>query len=284
MALLCALALATGLRASDLPDWPDVAGSRAWDLPDSGPLPPSSRQRIRLFRFAPGFLSDPVGLQDQDDSPPGVASPLTPLVQDTADNGPDWVQVAMGADNPYFDFRLPGDPGGIGFNRVVTQVQLLNTSRTACTLDLQAVTPAGLQSFGVQDGPTVVIPSLGIFQALSDDTALHGFIGKNMPLQGSLPTMPIRRNMRCGLALQRSLLPEGPEALRNLYFFMGALGEYHRADPLAPGTTAMNWQVMPGLHWKLTDSWWMSGGLMLPARANLPEGQVPWQFTCAFQF
>jgi len=278
-------ALPLPLCAEELSGGPDAASLHVWDMPSlaaSASVP--GRQRIRLFRFAPGFLSDPVGLQDQDDSPPGT-TPSTPAVTDISDGGPDWVQLALGADNPYFDFRLPGDPGGIGFNRLVTQVQLINTTKTSCTLDLQAVTPAGIQWFGVQDGPTVVVPSLGIFQAINEDTALQGFIGKNMPLQGSLPAMPVRRSVRCGMALQRSVLPDGPEALRNLYFFMGALGELQRPEVGVPGSAAtMNWQVMPGLHWKLTESWWMSGGLMLPARATLPEGPLPWQVTCSLQF
>jgi hypothetical protein len=259
--------------------------SRVWDVPalDSPQLTPS-RQRIRLFRFAPGFITDPLGVQDQDDSLPGTLSP-NPVVPDTPDNGPDWVQFAMGADNPYFDFRRPGDPGGLGYNRLVTQVQLLDTASTSCTLDLQAVTPAGIQSFGVQDGPTVMVPSLGVFHAIDDDTALHGFIGKNMLLQGSLPTMPIRRSLKCGMALQRALLPEGPEAFRNLYVFMGALGEYQRPGQVLPGTTGnVNFEVMPGVHWRLTDNWWMTGGVLLQARSPRPDGQLPWQFTCSYQF
>jgi hypothetical protein len=275
------------LLGAEPPIWtPDYPAPGVWDLPSADATAPAmSRSRIRLFRFAPGFLSDPVGLQDQDDSRPGTPS-VNPAVPDTPDNGPDWIQVTLGADNPYFDFRRPGDPGGIGFNRLVTQVQLLDTAKTSCTLDLQAVTPAGIQWFGVQDGPTVVVPSLGIFHAVDDDTALHGFIGKNMLLQGSLPTMPVHRSVNCGMALQRALLPTGPEAFRNLYFFMGALGEYQRPGPDAPPGTpgTMNWEVMPGVHWRLTESWWMSGGVILPARTVRPDGALPWQFTCSFQF
>jgi hypothetical protein len=264
---------------------PNDPSLRLWELASPASAPPApARSRVRLFRFAPGFISDPVGLQDQDDALPGTLS-STPPVPETPDNGPDWIQVALGADNPYFDFRRPGDPGGLGFHRLVTQVQLLDTTTTSCTLDLQAVTPAGIQSFGVQDGPTVVVPSLGVFHAVNDDTALHGFIGKNMLLQGSLPTMPVHRSVKCGMALQRTLLPTGPEAFRSLYVFMGALGEYQRPGQETPGSPGtMNWEVMPGLHWRLTESWWMTGGLILPARMLRPDGALPWQFTCSFQF
>src|SRR5262249_21766212 len=93
-------------------------------------------ERIRLFRIQPGFLSDPPGL-DQDDR--GL-----PDLKD-ADDGPDFVTVAIGNDNPFFEFRQPGDPGGVGFTRVNTQLQLFDTTRTACSLGLQAVTPGGAQ-------------------------------------------------------------------------------------------------------------------------------------------
>jgi hypothetical protein len=269
------------LRAQ-LPDWqppawrPDDWPARVFDPGAAASTSlPAGRQRIRLFRFAPGFLSDPVGLQD-DDSAAGVApSPPT-----TDADGPDWVQVAMGSDNPYFDFRLPGDPGGLGYNRLVTQVQVLDTARTACTLGLQAVTPAGLQSNGIQDGPTVVTPALGVFHALDQDTAVQGFLGKNVPVNNT-GAAPVRRNLQYGMAVQRSLLGGDQDSLGHLYFYMGALGRY-RVD--SDVSEAPNLKLLPGLHWKLSDAWWMSGGVMLPVTPTHAESSLPWQFTCSFQF
>ena len=77
------------------------------------------------------------------------------------------MSVAAGNDNPYFDFRQRNDPGGIGYTRVSTQMQLFDTTRTACSVGLQAVTPAGLQCDGVADkmGTTVVSPAVSLFHA-----------------------------------------------------------------------------------------------------------------------
>jgi hypothetical protein len=252
-------------------------------FPNSAP-PALVRQRIRIFRFTPGFLSDQVGLQDIDDSPPGLSS-STPSPPAEAESGPDWIQVAMGTDNPYFDFRQPGDPGGVGFYRVNTQIQFLDTIRTACTFGIQAVSPAGIQYNGVQDGPTVLSPQLGLFHALDSDTALQGFVGKHMLVSNSGPAAPIQRNLQYGMAVQRSLAAIGPEPLRNVYLYMGALGQYRPERNESSGAMAV-WRMLPGVHWKVTDNWWLSGGLLLPigpARADTPTS-LPWQLTCSFQF
>src|SRR5438093_602931 len=83
--------------------------------------PPSGSQRIRLFRIQPGFVRDLPWLED--DRPP--SDPRLPSPE--SDDGPDWISFAAGNDNPYFDFRQRGDPGGVGFARVSSQVQLLET-------------------------------------------------------------------------------------------------------------------------------------------------------------
>jgi len=87
---------------------------------DSGP---SSRpDRFQLFRMPTGFLSTPVGLDtDDDDSSenPTLTSPGT---------GQDRIQVAVGQDNPFFDFRYRGDPGGYGYYRLHAQYQLVDSN------------------------------------------------------------------------------------------------------------------------------------------------------------
>src|SRR5437763_1802148 len=105
------------LQAQPNADWfPDPARVGYPDLRldpvSAGGTPiasPFRTHRIRLFRMAPGFLSDPVGL-DGDDSLPGDPPQPAALLADT-DSGPGWLQLAVGNDNPYFDFRQPGDPG-----------------------------------------------------------------------------------------------------------------------------------------------------------------------------
>jgi hypothetical protein len=287
-------ALALGLL---LAAWPSAVRAQALDTWDpssiiprdfglgassSGP-PPSNPQRIRLFRISPGFISDPVGLQDVDDSPPGSVPVDTPAP--TPDSGPDWIQVAMGTDNPYFDFRQRGDPGGLGFYRLNTQLQLVDTRTTSCALCLQAVSPAGIQYCGVQDGPTVFSPQLGWFCALNDTTAIQGYIGKHM-LVNSTGTCPLlQRNLQYGLAVQRSLASLGAEPLRNFYVYMGALGQYRPERNESSGGVAL-WQMLPGVHWRLADNVWVSGGVILPvgpSRADTATA-LPWQLTCSFQF
>lgn len=283
----CALALVLHLltvRPSDAQSLAQAWNERdpdTWFAERPGAPPQSSVQRIALLRFSPAFVTDPVGLFDQDDTPPG-AQPraLTTAAED--DNGPNWLQFALGADNPYFDFRRPGDPGGIGYNRVVTQVQLLDTSRTACCLDLQACTPAGTQYLGLQGGPTIFSPSFALFHALDNDTAIQAFVGRHMWVNSADAASHVPRSVRYGMAFQRSLATTGLESLRNVYFYVGALGSCHlNGIASAPSRPA---QVLPGLHWRLTDNWWMTGAFMLPAGSYRTEGQVPWQLTCSWKF
>src|SRR5260370_6581352 len=109
---------AQALRAQDVPDWEKPSlFPRAFLL--TGPNPggtsgPTAARgnRIRLFRVTPGFLSDPVGL-DQDD-----ATATAPGVTTAAENGPDRIGFSLGNDNPFFDIRRPGDPGGVCYYRV----------------------------------------------------------------------------------------------------------------------------------------------------------------------
>ncbi|MFO0841839.1 MAG: hypothetical protein U0797_05485 [Gemmataceae bacterium] len=230
-------------------------------------------QRIRLFRFQPGFLSDVPWLDT--DTRPGESAPAEPAGPDL-----DWVNVSAGNDNPYFDLRKPGDPGGLGFARVNTQVQLWETERTAFALGVQAVTPLGLQSVGLgdHDGPTVLSPALSLFHVLDEGLALQAFVGKNLPVMNAA-TRPVRREVQYGLALQQALSTEGSDPLSCLFVSVGALGQ---GDP--SGRRINSLEVLPGLHWQPAQTWWMSAGYALPvgpARGD-PPGQ--WQLTCSWQY
>jgi hypothetical protein len=221
-----------------------------------------------------------VGL-DADDSLPGdIPQPATPPAG--ADDGLGWLQLAMGNDNPYFDFRQPGDPGGLGFYRVNTQIQLFESRFTSCTLGLQAVTPAGLQFAGVQDGPTVFSPAFALFHTLDNGFAMQGFVGKHLQVSstGYVP-VPVQRSLHYGMAVQRPLVATGPDGSSNFYVFVEALGQYHTTpNPTLPPAT---WEVLPGMHWQVSDSMWISSGLLMPVGpSHLPTSR--WQFTCSFQF
>lgn len=239
--------------------------------------PPARTDHIRLFRIQPGFLSDPVGLLDDDDTklPDGSVPPAE-------EDGPDWLQVAVGSDLPYFELRQRGDPGGIGYYRVNTQVKLVDTGTTCASFAVQAWTPAGIQFGGLPDGPTVFSTALGLYQALGDGTAIQGFLGKNMPLLNA-GGAPLQRNMQCGLALQRSLDPAAADGFQNVYLSLGALGQYHAfRDTTRPAQALL--EVLPGLHWQVSDNWWMSGTLVVPAAHTTHVDPGQWQFTCSFRY
>lgn len=255
----------------------------------SSPTAANRPDRIRLFRMVPGFLGDPLGMQDDD---PVMAPDGTPLKAD--DGGPSWIQLAIGSDNPFFDVRLPGDPGGIGYTRMQTQLQVLDLPSTSCTLGFQAVTPAGAQQGGVEDGATVLSPAFGLFHALDDGTAFQGFVAKDLHVTNAANLSDtlshgnqFARSVQYGMAVQRPIMPE----VNNVYFFVEALGRYRydsSGTPAASPTTSSSlptWDVLPGMHMKLSDSWWLSGGLILPVNNGTRTIDTHlWQFTASFQF
>jgi hypothetical protein len=240
--------------------------------PGVGTAPPARPGRIRLFRITPGFLSEPLGLAD-DDPPADAEAPAG------GDEGPDRLQFAAGNDNPYFDFRRPGDRGGIGYFRVEAQAQLFDSPSTGCALAVRAVTPAGLQFGGLDTGPTVVSPALSLFHALEDGTGVQAFLGKHMQVGGEWAAHP-GQGVECGVAVHRPLLP-GTRQLDSVYLFVEALGRYRCVDG---GGAPATWEVLPGLHWRANERCWLTGGVLLPV-GGLPAAAGPlWQLTCSFRF
>jgi len=240
---------------------------------DTAPAPIARTNRIRLFRIMPGFLTDPVA-PSQDDPLPSDAVP-------EPNSGPDNVQLWMGNDNPYFDFRKPSDPGGVGYFKLHSQVQLLDSASTSCALNLQAMTPAGRDQDGLADGPSYLVPALAIFHELNDCTAIQAYVGKQVQV-GSGWTNNLNRSIHYGAALVRPLVDDIPLNLGNIYWFVGALGRYRfDADP----TTyhAPTWELMPGFHWQLGENVWLACGFLVPMKQ--PDMDSPlWQLTCSFQF
>lgn len=235
--------------------------------PASGGAP-----RVRLFRMPTAFLHDPLGLEDNDpildDAPPAPAG---------KDDGR--MQVAVGYDNPFFDIRSPGDPGGVGYYKLHTQLQLLDSRTTFLTLGLQAVTPAGLEADGLQEGPTILSPSLSWFHEVGDGTAVQGFVGKNVRAGAGWTDRP-ERGLKYGLAVQSPVPVAQGTPSRRLHVFLEALGRYRPDGELL--TRAANWELVPGVHWRLSDSWWMSGGVLVPLGVTKPDKL--WQITCSWQF
>jgi hypothetical protein len=283
------------LRADDTINWNrelllprDCIGDYSTSLGNSGNRP----NRIRLFRIAPGFLSDPVGLDD--DSPftdsivpsfntLALGTPYIPKPPD--DGGPNWLNITIGKDNPFFDIRQPGDPGGVGYFKLASQMQLLDTQTTALTLGLQAVKPAGFDAAGVEDGPIVLSPSLCLFHTLDNGTVIQGFLGKNVDFNNQDNALRVggrlHSRLQYGVAVQQPLFEPTPDNVNNWYFFVEALGRYRYTDTVSSNPLAI-WDVLPGLQWRLNDSMWMAGGLVVPLGASNDPGHL--QFTCSFQF
>ena len=230
LTILCVLALGLARALAEGPIIPDglpdpapdpsrepIVPLRILALP-ALPTPTTPASRVRLFRIQPGFLSDLTWLDD--DRTSGANKPLD------FDPEPEFFSLSYGNDNPLFDFRSKGDPGGVGYSRVNSQVQLFDTSKTAMSLGLQAVTPTGLASSGLADnrGTTVVTPGCSVFHELDEGLGLQAFVSKHMPLINSGVTS-VRRDFRYGVAIHRSITNNPADPLSNLFLSVGALGQ-----------------------------------------------------------
>lgn len=221
--------------------------------------------RFRQFHAPTGFISSTPWLDTDEPDP---------------DDDLAWLNVAVGNDNPYFDLRRRGDPGGVGFTRVNTQIQLFDVARTSIAIGVQAVTPLGLQSEGLADdhGPTVITPALAVVHELDAGLSVQAFIGKHVPLMNRA-TQSVRRDVHYGLALQRALSTDTSDPLSTLFISVGALGQWRWRE-----NVPISWEVLPGLHWKPMDSWIMSAGYVLPVGPTSAETGGHWQLTWLWQF
>src|SRR6266545_483836 len=222
--------------------------------------PAGRAARVRMFGMMPGFLADPVGVLDTDlptQTPTSALGPFDGVTPD--DSGPNWIQLTLGDDIPFFDMRRPGDPGGVGYYKLYSQLQVLDVGTTSVCLNLEAVTPAGLQSGGVQDGPTVLTPALGLFQELGGGTALHGFVGQHI-WTGPRPTDPGGRALRYGMGFQCPLLAPAGTNEQGVFLFVRAVGRYYYEGDTRVNGRALDWDIVPGIHWRLSDKCWMSLG------------------------
>lgn len=250
-----------------------------WAAPEAQ-APASRTPRIRLPRMPAAFLSDPLGLGDADgDSPPpDPEAALAP--SDLAADAVARIQVAVGGDNPFFDFRRRGAPGGVGFYKIHTQVQLFDTGTTGCTLTCQAVRPAGLECNGVNDGPSFVSPALTLFHDLGDGTALHGFVGKDVRANATWRD-GLTESFRYGVALQQPVPGLTTDPGKGLFVFVEALGRWGDRDRASGALHT--WEVVPGLHYRVSDSWWLSGGVLVPVGPSR-SGSGHWHLACSWQY
>ena len=228
---------------------------------------PGSTPRLRLVSMPAGFLTDPFGMED-DDAEILAKDPKAAALLKKDDDVKN-VQLVLGYDNPYFDPLRPGSVGGVGYYKVYSQVQLLDTGLTSMCVNLQAYTPAGMQWGGVANGPTVLCPALSWFQDLGRGTALQGFVSENIQAGAGWDDNWNRR-LYYGMAWHCPVPRLDTTKDKNLFFFVQTMGNFRYQVDHDP-RPAMN--VLPGIQWRLSDSCWMSLG-----------GSRHGLFTCSWQF
>ena len=221
--------------------------------------------RISMFHMLPGFLSEPMTILSKGDP---VVDGADSAAQDTEAGGWEGLMVSVGSYNPYFDLRRPGDPGGVGYYHLQSQLQVVELPSTSVCLGVRAWMPAGLDVGGVGDGPTTVAPGLGVFQDLGNGTGLHGYVDQNF--QGACRT---HGPLQYGMGVQCPLTPWADPADSNLYFFVEAMGNYDYVGTNYRQGRPQNWDVVPGLHWRVNDTFSMSIGA---TRSSLVTWM--WQF------
>src|SRR5260370_33811928 len=114
-------------------DYPTLL-RKEWALVDAPAI--SRTPKLQMFRMPSGFLGTPLGLVSDDD-------PILDESPARADDGS--VQLAYGQHVPYLDMHRRGDPGGLGYYRIHSQMQVFDLGPTNVSLNLQALTPMGLQ-------------------------------------------------------------------------------------------------------------------------------------------
>jgi hypothetical protein len=230
---------------------------------------------IHLFRMPTALPTDPIGMETDDDPVLGGDSAAAPSDAEGSSNS--HLIVALGSDNPFLDYRHASDPGGVGYYRLYSQYMFLDQPVYGASLGLQAWTPAGLEAYGLADGPTTVCPNFSWFYDLGTGTAIHGFISKDFRPRPGWTDGVADRSMHYGLALQSPCPGPGGAPLSGVHLFVEALGA-HRSDNDA------TFQLLPGVHWQIRDNWWFAGGFILPTSSNRPDGSRLWQLTCSWQF
>ncbi len=231
------------------------------DAPPPGPAG-SRTPRLQLLGMPSGFLVNPLGVDPDDDPPP------TGDAAAAGRSDPDFVQFTVGSVNPYFNLRLPGDPGGLGYYLVHSQLQLLDAGSTSLCLGLQAYTPSGIQSGGLANGPSYVVPALACFHDLGNGAALQGYFGQNIQANSHW-TDRMNGSYHYGMAVQYPVPGTTPTADTGIFFYLEALGRY-RPDAPVPATAgpiptlttghAALWELVPGVHVRLNSNCWMSVG------------------------
>jgi hypothetical protein len=243
----------------------------------SDPPCPFRSGHIHLFNMPSALPGDPLGIMPDYGPPPSDSYAALDSPIDSID---DRFQLSFGADNPFFDLRRHGDPGGVGYYRMYSQVGLLDSSRCSLGLVVQGVTPAGLEADGIASGPTILSPSLACSYEFVPGTGIHAFVGKDVEAHSHW-TGETRRDIRYGMALQTPCPGTADSSLSSVHLFVETIGRYRVDDSADRPLPKLD--VLPGLHWQFTDNWWMTGGLLMPLGSQRWDGHL-WQVTCAWRY
>jgi hypothetical protein len=157
----------------------------------------------------------------------------------------------------------------------------VNSSSANLSINLQAAAPAGVDCDGAPRGTKMISPSLAYFQDLDGALALQGFVGNNLTVRSGWSDN-LNRHFGYGVALTRPLPGLPTDNNQSVHVFVEALGRFTDSqDPT--GRTPANFELLPGLHWRVGENWWMSGGLIVPVGAQRSEAGL-WQLTCSWRF
>jgi hypothetical protein len=244
------------------------------DLPVADPNPAQRTTRVRMFGMPTGFLSNPLGLADDEASANAAVAAPTSVFSPSSSDDYSYLQVNFGNHNPYLDLRRPGDPGGVGYYRLYSQLQVVDVGCTKVSLGFNAYTPAGFDSGGLLNGPSYVSPNVAWYHDLVDGVALQGYVGQNISTQPGWESH-LGSNLHGGMAIQYALPGTEPIASQGCYLFVQALARYRYDSGGLPTNNSplMIWDFVPGVHFRWSDNCWMSVGVSR------------YQFlTCAWQY
>src|SRR5262249_30727303 len=133
------------------------------------------------------------------------------------------LDVWVGNDNPYFDFRQRDLVGGVGFYRVNADFSIFDDTDSSLVLHCRAVTPAGLEAGGTDHGPTIVRPGFTWSQALGRTTTAQAFVETKL-IGGPRAAVPFDQAFRYGFALQQALVDDATSDGGEVFLFVQALG------------------------------------------------------------
>jgi hypothetical protein len=124
---------------------------------------------------------------------------------------------------------------------------------------------------------------VALYHELFGGLEVQGFVGKNVRLRPGWEDH-IKNSLHYGVALAHAVpgldVDRGP--LPRVDIFLEALGRY-RMDGESGTAGPAAWDLLPGLHWRMGENWWLSGGVLVPLTTPRSDGGR-WQLTCSWQF